>query len=220
MSWWDIGEWSGTHGDKLATHQITCAFCGEKGNFETIAHLERQKPGGGRKVLNYDTLKCGHCGNLMFAFWSAAAMSLGGRGIHSYRLLPWHRRTDQFPEHWPDDVGHYWLEARRSIEGKNWTAAALMARSAIQLVARSHGAKGKNLKEEIDDLAANGLILPIMKEWAHEVRVLANEGTHPKPGTTGTPERDAKDVVEFLTFLTNVMYDVPHQIAEYRARKK
>jgi hypothetical protein len=59
-----------------------------------------------------------------------------------------------------------------------------------------------------------------MKEWAHEVRVLANEGTHPKPGATGTPERDAKDVVEFPTFLTNVMYDVPHQIADYRARKK
>jgi hypothetical protein len=39
-----------------------------------------------RKVLNYDTLKCGHCGNLMFAFWSAAAMSMGGRGIHQYHL--------------------------------------------------------------------------------------------------------------------------------------
>jgi hypothetical protein len=59
-----------------------------------------------------------------------------------------------------------------------------------------------------------------MKEWAHEVRVLANEGTHPKPGTTGTAEQDAKDVVEFLTFLMNVMYTVPHDIQEYRARKK
>jgi hypothetical protein len=46
-----------------------------------------------------------------------------------------------------------------------------MARSAIQLVARAQGAVGKNLKEEIDDLADKALILPIMKEWAHEVRV-------------------------------------------------
>jgi hypothetical protein len=76
-----------------------------------------------------------------------------------------------------------------------------MARSAIQLVARSHGATGKNLKEEIDDLAIKGLILPSMNEFAHEVRVLANEGTHPQPGTTGTREKDAKDVVEFLSFL-------------------
>jgi len=56
MNWWDLGEWSGTGGSKLATYQINCAFCGERGNFETVAHLERQKPGG-RKVLNYDTLK-------------------------------------------------------------------------------------------------------------------------------------------------------------------
>jgi hypothetical protein len=111
------------------------------------------------------------------------------------------------------------LEARRSIEGKNWTAAALMARSAVQLVARSHGARGKNLKEEIDELAVKGLILPSMKEFAHEVRVLANEGTHPQPGTTGTDEKDAKDVVEFLGLLMTVMYNLPKQIEEYRKRK-
>jgi hypothetical protein len=111
------------------------------------------------------------------------------------------------PEHWPDDVGHYWVEARRSIEGKNWTAAALMARSAIQLAARAHGATGKNLKEEIDDLAAKGKILPVMQEWAHEV------------GTTGTGEKDAKDTVEYLGFLMRVMYDVPDQIKRYRTRK-
>ncbi len=106
-------------------------------------------------------------------------------------------------------------KARRSIEGKNWTAAGLTARSAVQLVARSHGATGKNLKEEIDDLASKGLILPSMTEFAHEVRVLANEGTHPQPGTTGTNEKDAKDVVEFLSFLMTVMYNLPKQIKDY-----
>jgi hypothetical protein len=95
-----------------------------------------------------------------------------------------------------------------------------MARSAIQLVARAHGATGKNLKEEIDDLATKGKLLPIMQEWAHEVRVLANEGTHPKPGTTGTDEKDAENVVEYLGFFMQVMYNLPHQIDQYRARKK
>jgi len=219
MSWWDLGEWSGYHGDKLATYQIACAFCGEKGNFEIVQHLERQKPGNKYKKLNYDTLKCGHCGNYMFAFWSAA-MTGGSCGMHDYRTLPWHRSTTDYPKHWPADVGNYWVEARRSVEGGNWTAAALMARSAVQLVARKHGATGKNLKEEIDDLAVKGLILPVVKEWAHEVRVLANEGTHPQPGTKGTNEKDANDVVEFLSFLMRVMYDLPKQIDDYRKRKQ
>jgi hypothetical protein len=219
MSWWDLGEWTGYFGSTLALNHIACAFCGEKGNFETAEHLQRQKPGSTRKILNYDTLRCGHCGNYMFAFWSASSEGHGHNVRHDYRVLPWYRGTTSYPKYCPPDVGTYWVEAHRSIEGKNWTAAALMARSAIQLVARAHGGTGASLKQEIDDLANKGLILPIMKEWAHEVRELANEGTHPQPGTTGTNERDAKDVVEFLTFLMTVMYRLPTEIDEYRRRK-
>jgi hypothetical protein len=220
MSWWDLGEGHGYRGEKLATYRIPCAFCGEKGNFETVHHLERQKPGTARKVLNYDTLKCGNCGNYLFALWSTNSHVLAHNALHDYHLLPWYQSTTSHPEHWPTDIGLYWVEARRSIEGKNWTAAALMARSAVQLVLRAHEATGNNLKQEIDDLANKGLILPIMQEWAHEVRELGNDGTHPKPGSKGTSEKDAKDVVEFLTFMMTVMYDLPRQISEYRKRKK
>lgn len=219
MDWWDLGEWTGHPGHVLGTNNISCAFCGAVGNFRVVAHLERKKPGSARKMLNYDTLQCGNCGNYMFAFWSAAEFGHGSGAMHDYHVLPWHRSTTRYPQHWPPDIGTYWVEARRSIEGKNWTAAALMARSAVQLVARAKGATGKNLKEEIDDLAAKGLILPVMQEWAHEVRELGNEGTHPQPGTVGTDEKDAKDVVEFLTFLMTVMYNVPKQINDFRARK-
>ena len=213
MSWWELGEWSGKQGNELALYEVTCAFCGVKGNFETVAHLERKKPGVSTKKLNYDTLKCGECGNFMFVFWS------GGRGLHSFRVLPWYNETTAHPEHWPTDIGKFWLEARRSLEGKNWTAASVMARSGIQLIARSHNANGKNLKEEIDDLADKGVLLPIMKEWAHEVRDVGNEGAHPKPGSTGTDAKDARDVVEFFSQLMTVLYDLPKQIADYRARK-
>jgi len=219
MDWWDLGEWSGHSGHVLETHNIPCAFCGAVGNFGTVQHLERKKPGNGRKQLNYDTLQCGNCGNYMFAFWSAGMFGHGSGAAHDYKVLPWHQSTSGYPKHWPPDVGQYWVEARRSIEGKNWTAAAVMARSAVQLVLRTHGATGKNLKEEINDLAAKGLILPIMKEWGHEVRELGNEGTHPQPGSTGTSEKDTKDVVEFLNFLMTVMYNLPEQIKEYRKRK-
>ena len=146
-------------------------------------------------------------------------MGSSRNAIHSYKVLPWYQETTSHPEHWPPELGKHWIEVRRSIEGKNWIAAALMARSSVQLVARAKGARGNNLKGEIDDLARKGLILPIMQEWAHAVRELGNEGTHPQPGGTGTKEKDAKDVVEFLTFLMEIMYDLPKQIGDYRKRK-
>jgi hypothetical protein len=40
------------------------------------------------------------------------------------------------------------------------------------------------------------------------------------PGDDGTDPKDATDVVEFLDFLLQVTYDLPHQIKQYRARKK
>jgi hypothetical protein len=52
------------------------------------------------------------------------------KGYSPVPPLPWHRSTTSHPAHWPEDVGNYWVEAPRSIEGKNWTAAALMARFA------------------------------------------------------------------------------------------
>ena len=213
MSWWELGEGSGRSGDKLRPNDVTCAFCGVEGNFETVTHLEKKKSGNESKKLNYDTLKCGECGNYMFVFWSA------GRGLYSFRVLPWYRETTKHPEDWPDDIGKYWVEAKRSIEGKNWTAASVMARSGIQLIARNHNAQGKNLQEEIDDLAAKGILLPVMKEWSHEVRHLGNDGAHPKPGSTGTDARDARDVVEFFSQLMTVLYDLPKQIEDFRARK-
>lgn len=213
MSWWSLGEGSGySHG--VPMYQVACAFCGVTDNFETVAHVERKKPNGREKKLNYDTLKCGECGNYMFLFWST-----GSSGLTGYHVLPWHRSTRNHPKHWPEDIGRYWIEAKRSLEGENWTAAALMARSAIQLVLRAQGAEGKNLKQEIDDLTDKGSLIPIMKDWAHEVRELGNEGTHPQPGTTGTDEKDARDVVQFLRFMMQVLYDLPHEIGQFRERK-
>jgi hypothetical protein len=112
------------------------------------------------------------------------------------------------------------MQARRSLEGENWDAAALMARSAVQLIVRYQKAKGNNLKQEIDDLGAIGILPPIMVEWSHEIRVLGNENAHPAPGDKGTEQKDAQDVVEFLDQLLSTTYDLPHAIEQYRERRK
>jgi hypothetical protein len=85
---------------------------------------------------------------------------------------------------------------------------------------RYQNAAENNLKSEIDDLAAKGLLPPVMKEWSHEIRVLGNENAHPTPGGEGTGQKDAQDVIEFLNQLVIMIYDLPHQIEQYRERKK
>lgn len=210
-SWWELGEWSGQQGTQLALHQITCPFCMERGNFKIVHHAEKKKPNGS-KVLNFDTLECGNCRGYVMCLWSAS------RNLHAFRVLPWPLKYEKYPEHWPEAVGRFWLQAKRSASTENWDATAVMARSAMQVALRNAGAQGANLKQEIDDLARKGLLPPIMKEWSDTLRELGNDSAHPTPGQPGTSARDAQDIVRYLDFLLEYLYDLPKQIADYRAR--
>jgi hypothetical protein len=214
-SWWDFAEWTGYPGKELGLWQVPCGFCGEEGNFSAVAqHTKTSKAKD--KSLHYDTYSCGNCGNLTMVFWAAAA----GSDMHDFISVPRPKATTRHPNHWPEDVGRHWLQARRNLEGENWDSAALMARSGVQLVLRYLDAKGSTLAAQIDDLASKGILPPIMKEWSHEVRQLGNDNAHPQPGGRGTEPKDANDVVEFFNFLLTLTYDLPEDIRKYRERKK
>lgn len=216
-SWWQLGEGIGFHGNELGLFRITCPFCMESGNFRVAFHAEKKKPNSDKK-LNFDTLECGNCKGYVMVLWSAS--SLGFRsGIHNYEVLPWPLKFEKSPEHWPESVGRYWLQAKQNILSENWDAAALMARSALQLALRDYNAEGKNLKQEIDDLADKAILPPIMKEWSEHVRELGNVSAHPRPFQDATNSQDARDIVYFLEFLLEYLYDLPHRINKYRERK-
>ena len=210
-SWWSLGEGRGYHGNELALHRITCPFCSESGNFELACHQEKKKPNG-NKVLNFDTYQCGNCASFVQVFWSA------GDRLHDYKVQPWPQKLERYPEHWPEAVGRYWLQAKRNLKDENWDAAALMARSALQIALREHDAKGKNLYQEIDDLSNKRVLPPIMQEWSHNVRELGNDSAHPKPEQKATNPIDAKDIVQFLDFLLEYLYTLPKRISDYRER--
>ncbi len=206
--WWSLGEHSGYNGNELALWRVGCGFCGEEGNWELVHHQERSNQK--KKKLNYDTYKCVACGNLTMVFWS------GGGGLHDYHQVPWTRRATNFPKHWPEEVGRYWLQAQRSIEDSNWDAAVVMARSALQLLLRHEKAQGGTLVKEIEDLAGKGLLPPIVRDWAHGLRLLGNDAAHPQPGGEGVTEKDARHVVNFLRVLLTLLRDLPEDIKKFR----
>ncbi len=214
-SWWRLGEGIGHSGENLATHKITCPFCLEDGNYETVFHAEKKKPNSNKK-LNFDTLECGNCKAYVMVLWSAS--DIGAGRIHDFRVLPYPLRTHSYPEHWPEVVGRYWIQAKRNLQDENWDAAAVMARSALQASLRGHKAQGNTLKEEIGDLANKSILPPLMKDWSDNVRELGNVSAHPSPDQAPVDPLDARDIVGFLDFLLEYLYTLPHRIAEYRER--
>lgn len=216
-SWWQLGESSGFPGHELDVWRITCAFCGEKGNFERAFHEHKQKPNSSKR-LNFDVYKCKNCMGFVHVLWSAGEFSSGLRGLHAFKILPWAIGKVEPSENWPDDVQRYWTQAKESLKGESWDAAAIMARSALQVTMRDKGAEGKNLWGEIENLASKGILPPLMKDWSHEIRELGNDSAHPDPKAPPTDPQDARDIVEFLDLLLLYLYDFPKQISEYRKR--
>ena len=74
------------------------------------------------------------------------------------------------------------------------------------------------MKSEIEDLASRGILPPIMKDWSNEVRELGNDSAHPVPDADPTSPDDARDIAEFLDFLLEYLYGLPHRISQYRTR--
>jgi hypothetical protein len=213
-SWWQLGEGYGYHGSELSLHQISCPFCDERGKFSFEHSAIKRKPNAS-KALHFDTLKCEVCAGYVMVLWSAGEF---GSALHDYRVLPWPLRLDKHPTHWPDSVGRYWLQAHRSAKSDNWDAAAVMARSALQVALRQQGAEGKTLYQEIDDLAAKGFLPPHMKTWAHELRELGNDSAHPSVDTNKPIQQDVRDVLKFVDFLLQYLYNLPFDIQQYRNR--
>ena len=146
----------------------------ERGHFTTAFHAEKKKPNS-KKKLNFDTLQCENCAGFVMVLWST-----NQRRIHDFRVLPRPLRLVTYPRHWPEEVGRFWLQAKRNVIDENWDAAVLMARSTLQAALRDKQAEGKKLQQEIDDFAEKGELPPIMKDWADNVRELGNTSAHPK----------------------------------------
>lgn len=137
------------------------------------------------------------------------------------RVLPWPLQAKREPsENWPEGVKRFWIQAHDSLARENWDAANLMARSAVQFMVREQKAKDGRLKDQISDLVSKGTLHPLMKDWATEVRILANESAHPEaPIPADATPQDSRDIVNFMDLLLTNLYDLPKQIENFRKRK-
>src|SRR5438874_1373269 len=79
-------------------------------------------------------------------------------------------------------------------------------------------ATGDTLKKEINSLAVKEILPSNMAEWAHAViRDPGNDYTHPDPDQPEANAKEAKDIVGYLDFLLEYVYDLPARIKKFRA---
>jgi hypothetical protein len=142
-------------------------------------------------------------------------MGNGSEVLPSPRPSP---TNERIPDHIRRDLD----EAKRCQTVSASRACVAMARRAMQAACLLKGADAKKrLFEQIDQLAAIGIITADLRASAHEVRHLGNDGAHPpkEPESDQVSEEDADDALELAEQFLEVVFVLPALAAERRAKR-
>ena len=120
----------------------------------------------------------------------------------------------------PEKIANDFSEALRCFHVKSYKATVTMCRRSIQASAKDLNASGKRLIEQIGDLADKGKITEPLKEMAHQIRKIGNDGAHPDDDLLkDVDEQDAAEIVEFVREYFNHIYVMPQTLKSMIERK-
>jgi hypothetical protein len=193
-----------------------CAHCKTKSVSFTIPasfHL------AGHKDQFTGLALCGACG-MPVAFWAVTPgiqelpTNQNGNIEKAHYLIAglWPELTStDIPSDLPKPVERALMQANRNFDiADNEDAAAIKYRKALEnaFVEAYPSVKGR-LIDRIDKLQEEHLITPALAEWAHEIRMIGNEGAHE---IEGVARDDLENVRAFTDATLRYLFTLPAQV--------
>lgn len=144
---------------------------------------------------------CGNCGGLVTA-WSHGqnqeAQEWFPSGLAVSTELPERPRT-------------FLSQAQESLHAP--AGAVMLAASAVDSMLKARGLTEGSLYARIERAAAEHLITPEMSQWAHAIRLDANDQRHADESTALPSEGDAKRCLDFASALGEILFVLPARVA-------
>lgn len=130
------------------------------------------------------------------------------------------RATKIYPslanEEWPlpDKVSTLLQEASETTHAPN--ACIMVCASAVDAMLKENDYRDGSLFERIGQAESNGLITRSMAEWAHEVRLDANDRRHVDESAAAPTLDLAKQTLEFARALAMYLFVLPDRVSRGR----
>ncbi|MFI0484227.1 DUF4145 domain-containing protein [Actinomadura sp. 9N215] len=117
----------------------------------------------------------------------------------------------------PQNLLRELADARTCYNAKAFTATVVMVRRTLEAVCADEGFTGRNLSESLKKMEQAGRLDPMFCKWAHDLRVLGNEGAH----FTGKPvdRVDASDALELARAMLEYQYVLAAQYRKFAERR-
>jgi Domain of unknown function (DUF4145) len=118
----------------------------------------------------------------------------------------------------PESAAYFLQQAVESSHAP--VAQIIVSASAVDAMLREKSLKDGSLDARIKQAVATGLIAPSLGEWAHEVRLDANEQRHVDEAACRPTALDSKETLEFALALAEALFVLPARIDRERQHKK
>lgn len=166
---------------------------------------------------------CDSCGMFSFAVYGANLDQLPIPFEDKISDCIWYPERQRVRQHVgvSMNIGEAASEAYRCHQFGAYRAAALMARSVIEAIAKDQGIVEGNLKAKIDAMIERRILQPVLGSSAHEIRFFGNEMAHGdfiEPVT----EEECDDILTFMEVIIESVYEQPlrlRRVREVRGRR-
>jgi hypothetical protein len=147
---------------------------------------------------------CSRCGGVVMA----ASPQNGGPVFDVFPQL------SAVPPELPERAGAYLAQSIASLHAPS--GAVMLAASAVDAMLKAKGYAQGSLYSRIEKAASEHLITNDMKDWAHDVRLDANDQRHSDESSALPTEADAKRVVDFAQALATFLFVLPARVQRGR----
>jgi hypothetical protein len=176
------------------------------------------------------SLVCLKCEEMVVATFDAPGPSIPGKSPLQCPIDPqeigW-ALTNSYPKpvpascpsHTPPELKRIFLQAANALKRGDPDASGAMSRKVVdnssQQLLGDRSNKHNNIKGRIDALAAENILTPDLKNWAHEVRLGGNDAAHDLDPFT---QEEAGELLDFAELYLTYVYTLPGRLKERRER--
>ena len=156
----------------------------------------------GQNLRRWMVYACTRCGGLV----TAAATQFDQPVIEHFPSTP------TVPTDLPPRASTYLEQAVSSIHAP--AGAVMFTASAVDAMLKAKGYTDGSLYTRIDKAAADHLITADMAQWAHAVRLDANDQRHADEAANMPNEADARRCIDFASSLALFLFTLPARVSK------
>lgn len=162
--------------------------------------------GNSRNRRNWKTYVCASCGGAVMT-----VAPFDTRGHETLEITAYWPSAKTVEDSIPERARTFLTQAIASIHAP--AGAVMLTASSVDAMLKEKGLKEGSLYKRIDQAASEHLITSDMAQWAHQVRLGANEQRHADEEAVLPDEADADRAIEFALALAQFLFVLPGRVS-------